>query len=410
MDGWKSVGLGRLSVLAGGALLVGILAACAAPASEPASKGTASAVSDRPFDRNAVIDDKSMRDAEAMTVADVQKFLDKTPWGTKSALAKYTENGKTAAEIMVEAAQTHGINPLEMLVRVQMEQGLVSKTTAAATTISLAFGCGCPHSPVCSDKYRGFANQADCAAGTMRRSMDKALTSSGTVSGWSRGKTKASEDGLTILPKNAATAALYTYTPWVGEAGGGKEGVGGVSLHAQVWDRFAESVSYGAWAPPANAGSTQQAEADAGAADPEPTEDPPVDNGGNGGGEDPAPEADAAPPPRADAGPTGDGTGADSDAGTDKTGSKGAPEDGSEDGNILGEGSAPPASNAPPPSTKSKTPSRPEELPEASEEELAAKKKADAGCSTTGHGGSSNGLLIAGALALSVLASRRRRS
>jgi MYXO-CTERM domain-containing protein len=247
----------------------------------------------------------------------------------------------------------------------------------------------------------------------MRRSMDKALTT-GTVSGWSRGKTKDTEDGMTILPKNAATAALYTYTPWVGEAGGGKKGVGGVSLHAQVWDRFAESVSYGAWAPPAssNASNTEQAEPDAGAADPAPTEDPPIDNGG---GEEPTPEADAAPAPRADAGPTGEGssTGSGTKPGADGgTTGKGAPEDGSEDGNILGEGSAPPASNAPPPSTKSKTPSRPEELPEASEEELAAKKKSDAaGCSTTGQGGgSSNGLLIAGAAALAIVASRRRRA
>jgi MYXO-CTERM domain-containing protein len=407
MDGFKALGLGRWAPASAAALLFGIVAACAAPTVEP-SKGTSSAVTDRPFDRNSVIDDTSMRDAEAMTVADVQKFLEKTPWGTKSALAKYTENGKTAAEIMVEAAQSHGINPLEMLVRVQMEQGLVSKTTASATTISLAFGCGCPHSPICSDKYRGFSNQADCAAGTMRRSMDKALTTTGTVSGWGRGKTKDTEDGVTVLPKNAATAALYTYTPWVGEAGGGKKGVGGVSLHAQVWDRFAESVSYGAWAPPAssNASNTERAEPDAGADEPDPTVDPPADPGG-GGDPEPAPEPDAAPShadagTHVDAGPTGEGSESTNEG-------KGAPDDGSEDGNILGEGSAPPSSNAAPPSTKTRTPSRPEELPEASEEELAAKKKAAAGCSTTGQtDSSSTGFLLAGLATVLVLARRKR--
>ena len=256
--------------ITGGSLLLGLLStvACSAPVVDEPSKGTASSVTERPFDRNAVLDDKSMRDAATLTVADVQKFLDKTPWGTRSALAKYTEGGKSAAAIMVDAAKAHGINPLEMLVRVQMEQGLVYKTTAPATSISLAFGCGCPHSAVCNDSYRGFANQAECAAGTMRRTMDKALTASGTVSGWSRGKSKDTEDGLTIVPKNAVTAALYTYTPWVGEVGGGKKGVGGVSLHAQVWDRFAESVSYGAWAT-ASASSAESAGngADAGTAD-----------------------------------------------------------------------------------------------------------------------------------------------
>lgn len=411
MDRRNSLGLLGLT---GGALLFGLLStvACSAPVADEPARGTTSSVTERPFDRNAVLDDKSMRDAETVTVADVQKFLDKTPWGTRSALARYTEGGKSAATIMVDAAKAHGINPLEMLVRVQMEQGLVYKTTAPATTISLAFGCGCPHSSVCNDSYRGFANQAECAAGTMRRTMDKALTASGTVSGWSRGKAKATEDGLTIVPKNAVTAALYTYTPWVGEAGGGKKGVGGVSLHAQVWDRFAESVSYGAWAVE-SAGSAESADnADAGNADAttaEPTPEPaPVDP-------DPAPEADAGTTTgEADAGPTGEGTSPDAGPtgeGNTNGNANGPPADGSEDDAIIGEGSTPPSSNSAPPSTRTKTPSKPEELPEAEDSELASKKKADAGgCSTTGHeGGSPDGLLIAGAAALAIVTSRRRR-
>ena len=404
MDRRNSLGLLGIS---GGAILLGLLymAGCSAPTLDEPSKGTASSVTERPFDRNAVLDDKSMRDAETLTVADVQKFLDKTPWGTRSVLAKYSEGGKSAAAIMVDAAKAHGINPLEMLVRVQMEQGLVYKTTAPASTISLAFGCGCPHSAVCNDSYRGFANQASCAAGTMRRTMDKALTASGTVSGWSRGKTKDTEDGLTIVPKNAVTAALYTYTPWVGEAGGGKKGVGGVSLHAQVWDRFAESVSYGAWAT-SSASTSESAGADAGAADSavaDPVEDPaPVDP-------EPTPEADAgtttpdADGGTGDAGPTGEGT-------TPSTNAKGPAEDGSDDGAILGEGSTPPSSNAAP--ARRTTPSKPEELPSASDGELAGKSKSAAGgCSTTGHeGGSPEGLLIAGAAALAIVTSRRRRT
>ncbi len=419
MDRRRSFGLLGIT---GAALVAGLLStvACSAPTVDESSRGATSSVTQRPFDRNSVLDDKSMRDAETLTVADVQKFLDKTPWGTRSALAKYTEGGKSAATIMVDAATTHGINPLEMLVRVQMEQGLVYKTTAPAATISLAFGCGCPHSSVCNDSYRGFANQAECAAGTMRRTMDKALTASGTVSGWSRNKAKDTEDGLTIVPKNAVTAALYTYTPWVGEAGGGKKGVGGVSLHAQVWDRFAESVSYGAWAVP-SAGSAENAEttgsnADAGTADssaPDPVEDPaPVDpdptpdptpDAGTATGEPDAGTDNADNADNGDAGPTGEGT-------TTNTNTKGPSEDGSDDGAIIGEGSTPPSSNAPP--ARTKTPAKPEELPSASDGELAGKSKSAAsGCSTTGHGGGCpDGLLIAGAAALAIVTSRRRRA
>lgn len=385
MDGRSSL---RLFALGAGALVLGIVAACAAPTLPSDTGDSASAVTQRPFDRDNVLDDKSMRDSQAMTVADVQKFLEKNPWGTKSVLASYKEAGKSAAQIMVDMATSHGINPIEMLVRVQMEQGLVNKTTAPAATIAIAFGCGCPHSPVCSDKYMGFANQADCAAGTLRRSMDKAITTTGTVSGWARSKSKDTEDGMTIVPANAVTAALYTYTPYVGQAGGGKAGVGGVSLHAQVWDRFAESLSYSTWALPVT--TPRDEGADSGAA-PEPTPDPTPD-----------PISDPTP----DAGTTAD-SGSHADAGTG-SGSKGAPENGSEDGKILGEGSAPPASNAPPPRGKKSTPSKPEELTPATDADLAGKPKDSGGCSTTGHSGGGTGVLLAGAVALSLLVRRRR--
>jgi len=403
-----------------GVVSLGVLAACAAPTEEKVG-GDTSRVRAQAFDRNVVLDDKSMRDEDAMTAADVQKFLEKTPWGTKSVLATYEENGKTAAEIMTAAAKKHGINPLEMLVRVQMEQGLVSKKTAAASTIAIAFGCGCPHSAVCSDKYRGFGNQAECAAGTLRRSMDRAVTSTGTVSGWKRSSVKKSQDGLDVTPKNAATAALYTYTPWVGEAGGGKKGVGGVSLHHQVWGSFAEAASYGAWA--VQNGETENS-------------DEPATEGTTNGGTEGENESENEPAQTSDAGRSDSGTdaGADgstrtdsgtADAGADaeapeepsEPGEAGGntgeapPEDGSEDDAILGEGSTPPSSNSAPPSrAKNRTPSKPEELPEASEEELASKKKAAAGCSTTGtSGGTSNALLVVGAAVLA-LGGRRRKS
>jgi MYXO-CTERM domain-containing protein len=372
------------------AALVGAIAACAAP--EPEADPAGAAAVSRSFDRNAVLDDTSLRDSTALTVTDVQKFLDKTPWGTRSALAKYTEGGKSAAEIMVSAATTYKINPLVLLVRAQMEQGLISHATATPAAISIAFGCGCPHSAACTESLRGFSNQATCAAGTLSRSMTRALTATGTTSGWARNKAKLTEDKLTVTPVNAATAALYTYTPWVGEAGGGKVGVGGASLHAAVWDRFAEALSYGAWATSpadkkaADAGALPDAADDAAEPEPDPTPADPVPAPTPDAGKADAGKADAAPPPAHGGGTTT------------------APSDGSQDDAILGEGSATSSGDPLPPSTRPK----PEALPQASEEELAAKAKSQAGCAATGGAGSATGgLLLAGAVAL-VLARRRR--
>lgn len=192
------------------------------------------------FDKNNVVSDEELQ-ASTMTEAQIQRFLDKTPYGSKSALAAYKENGKTAAEILFDAAATYKISPLALLARIQTEQGLISKTTASKSVTDIAFGCGCPDSASCGPKYYGLANQAACAAGSMRRSLDRQTAGGTTISGWKRGTSKKTLDQLDIMPQNAATATLYTYTPWVGEAGGGKTGVGGTSLYFKVLKRFTDA-------------------------------------------------------------------------------------------------------------------------------------------------------------------------
>lgn len=399
-----------LLVLGAAAVTAAAQIACSSAPPDDA-EGSSAAATSAPFDRNSVLDDVSMKDSDAMSAADIQKMLDKNPWGKKSVLATYEQNGKTAAQIIKAASDKHGINPLVLLTRLQMEQGLINKTTASSATIDIAFGCGCPHSPVCSSSYMGFENQAECAAGTLSRSMVAATTSNGTVSGWARNRQKTTQDRIAVTPKNAATAALYTYTPWVGEAGGGRAGVGGASLHHAVWSNLASAANYGAWGTPggSNGGSTntvQQGQADAApdanlAPEPDPTPDPEPDP-------TPDPEPDASPAPSADAGTSADSGPAPSTDGGSQLGENASPpSDGSDDEGLLTEGSAPPSSNTPP-----AKPSRtsPEELPEASEEELAKKPKAsEGGCNATSSDLANNDALLFGlGLAVALVRSRRR--
>ncbi len=401
-----------------GMVVAASLGACSATPSDEAVGGDRASVREAEFDRNSVLTDKALRDTGAMTAADIQAFLDETPWGNTSVLADYEEDGKSAAEIMYEAATKHGINPLELLVRVQMEQGLVSKKTASDESITLAFGCGCPHSPVCSPKYEGFANQADCAAGTLSRSMDRALTANGTASGWKKGEEKLTQDKVEIVPANAATAALYTYTPWVGEAGGGKKGIGGASLHHAVWTRFADAVGYGVLPNNETPRETPTDVLEAGA-------DPAPNNGGNDGNQGTPEEeeegADAGPAPRADAGAPEEDPGPTDSADAGPTGdgkSDGTPaeDEGADDEDILSEGNAPPATNAPPPrqsGSRSKASKRgdDDELTEATEEELSAgKKKSSGGCSSSGGNASDASLAALVMAAAGLVAKRRRRN
>jgi hypothetical protein len=54
--------------------------------------------------------------------------------------------------------------------------------------------------------------------------------------GWGPGKPKNSLDPYSVTPANAATAALYTYTPWVYN--------GGNYLHWQVWNSITKYLGY----------------------------------------------------------------------------------------------------------------------------------------------------------------------
>jgi MYXO-CTERM domain-containing protein len=395
-----------LVLLSAGIVTAATSFACSSAPPTDDEEGATAAATAAPFDRNAVLDDVSMKDSDAMSEADIQKMLDRNPWGKKSVLATYEQNGKSAATIIHAAAVKHGINPLVLLTRLQMEQGLVNKTTASAATIEIAFGCGCPHSPVCSDRYMGFENQTECAAGTLSRSMVAATTSTGTVSGWARNRSKQTQDGISITPKNAATAALYTYTPWVGEAGGGRAGVGGASLHHAVWVNLASAANYGAWAngdtapapsTPTN-GTNEESENTAEQPDAAVAPEPPE------GEEEPAPT------PSPDAGSTADAGPAPSPDGGSQLGESSAPpSDGSEDEGLLTEGSAPPSSNTPPPKPNGRR--SPEELPEASEEELAAKPKkaSEGGCSMTSTGAATgDGLLFGLGLIAAIVRTRKR--
>ena len=171
------------------------------------------------FNMNNVVDDALLTDAGAMSVADVQAFFEKSPYGTRSWLASYKVDGVSAAEMVVEAAQTHEVNPLILIARMQVETSLVSKTAAPTQRmINRALGCGCPDGAACNAAYAGLQRQLDCGARTLRRWYDASIDGSGE---WRKGTTRSTLDPRRVTPGNHATATFYAYTPWVLVGSGG---------------------------------------------------------------------------------------------------------------------------------------------------------------------------------------------
>jgi hypothetical protein len=171
------------------------------------------------FDQNFVVSDALLTDALAMSVADVQAFFEDNPYGARSWLASYRADGVSAAEMVVEAAVKHEINPVVLIARMQVETSLVSKTIAPTTRLlNRALGCGCPDGGTCNPTYSGLRSQLDCGANTMRRWYDASIAGNGE---WLKGRTKSTLDSKRVTPISHATASLYAYTPWVLVGSGG---------------------------------------------------------------------------------------------------------------------------------------------------------------------------------------------
>jgi len=169
------------------------------------------------FSPHNLIDDATFEDAGFMTEAEIQGFFGNNPYGERSYLYQYTELGSTAAQIIGEASLEYSINPLVLLTKLQVETSLVFSTGVPSQhTLKRAMGCGCHDgNPLCSQGAEGFRMQIRCAAQAFRSYFSDLESRGITVSGWSVGKNKNTQDDVLVLPANKATAALYTYTPWV---------------------------------------------------------------------------------------------------------------------------------------------------------------------------------------------------
>ena len=166
------------------------------------------------FNQNNVVPEAYFVDNREMTAAEVQAFLEHSPYGTRSWLSDYrTPSGRSAAVAITEEARDENIHPIMLLIRMQGESSIVSKTVRPSTQmINQALGCGCPDGAACNAAYRGFDAQLECGAKTLRRWYDASADRTGE---WRVGRTTRTLDNRGVTPANHATASIYQYTPWV---------------------------------------------------------------------------------------------------------------------------------------------------------------------------------------------------
>ena len=195
-------------------------------------------------DMHNLMSDADMSSYQWVSVAQVQGFLQ----SKGSFLANYRDpafGNKTAATLIVERATAFRINPVYILARIETESGLIR--SGNSNNLAKACGCGCPDGSGCDAQYTGFGKQVECAAKKFRNYLVDLEAGRPTVSGWKAGVTKNTLDPCSVRPANNATAALYTYTPWVGAyaAQCGTSKWGGSSLVAGLYRDFRNGWNWG---------------------------------------------------------------------------------------------------------------------------------------------------------------------
>jgi len=219
--------LGALVIVAGGIVAV------------PASPATALSGAD--FNPGLIISDEVFFNANTMTRDQIQAFLDAKGGTCQSGytcLADYTQTtftraadstcasytgaaNETAASIIFKVAKACGINPQVLLVTLQKEMSLITRTSPTSWSYKIAMGYGCPDTAPCDERFYGFYNQVYLAG--------RQLVRYGEFPDYYNWFPIGVATNVRYHPKEAcgtkrvtiqsrATAALYYYTPYTPNA------------------------------------------------------------------------------------------------------------------------------------------------------------------------------------------------
>jgi hypothetical protein len=194
------------------------------------------------FNAGEIVTLPSFTDATGIAEADVQSFLEATPYGSASFLATYSSNGNRADDAIMAAAARYTLNPLVFLVAAEEAGGLIGLATypASPARVEYAFNCGCAQGGTsCDPLQAGFDLQVDCLGNALRQSLDAVATTGQTAGGWGPGKASLTLDGVRVTPADASTAAIYQYIPTVALTQ-----AGGTWLFWNLWTKYAAALKY----------------------------------------------------------------------------------------------------------------------------------------------------------------------
>jgi len=228
-------------------LMAGLIVAnlMSPPASSPGSTSRSSpapvSLDMTGYDPNHLIDDEVFYNSQAMTSAEVARFIstvndgcvpgiDGTPClaastfdtedkeATSTCEAYRGAKGETAAAIVSKVSTACGVNPQVLLVLIQKEQGLLTASgrTLTARAYEAAAGYACPDGATCNAQWGGFFHQIYAAASQFQLYRLNPWEY-GVVQGVTTQVAYSADPDCGAADLTAATqstAGLYDYTPY----------------------------------------------------------------------------------------------------------------------------------------------------------------------------------------------------
>ncbi len=168
------------------------------------------------FDPDYILSDIELQDASAMDLNQIQAFLER---GFLADLKTEDHAGRLryAADIIWRAAQQHNINPKFLLVLLQKEQSLIEDADPSQKQLDWAAGYAvcddCSMNDPAIDRWKGFGKQVNSAALQFTDGYLDDIYKYGKTAGRYGPGLTVTIDGKRVTPMNAATAAMYAYTP-----------------------------------------------------------------------------------------------------------------------------------------------------------------------------------------------------
>jgi hypothetical protein len=175
--------------------------------------------SEEGFRPEHILDDGDIFEINGMNQARIQEFLDRRGTLGTIRIADIDGKEKPVAEIIWRVATSYKINPQYLLALLQKEQSLVEDRDPTQKQFDWATGYGvcdnCSKNDPAIQDFKGFASQLEWAAKQHREKYLLQILSRGkTIAGYAPGK-ETIIDGKRLIPRNQATAMLYSYTPHI---------------------------------------------------------------------------------------------------------------------------------------------------------------------------------------------------